>query len=91
MRTRNESSTRNPARIHARAAHADDATVADDLAEHHLEVVEPRRDLLFVVGGRDGVTDQEDPYLVALLSRQGAGEAGAVIGALAAIRCIVER
>ena len=61
-----------------------------DGTEHQLEVVEAGRHLLLRVRGRRRVTDQEDAHFGVRLPGQGAGQARAVVGALAAVGGIVE-
>jgi len=90
MRTFRNIAISHAARIHAGAADADFAAVTSHVADHYLDVIETLRYPLITMSSRGRVTDHENTNLVAFLLGNGTCQSQTVVGALAAIGCIVE-
>src|SRR5581483_5582147 len=80
----------DPARVEAAPANSDECVKLRDRAEHRLDVVVARGNLLAALRCGDGVADQEDLELHVGLAGERPGEPEAVVGALAAVGGVVQ-
>jgi hypothetical protein len=75
--------------IHAGAAQPDLA-LAQQLAQHDLQVLAVLGHLLAALGAADGVGWQEQLHRLVFLGGKGTGEPQAAAGTFVSIRCVIE-